>query len=176
MKALSIQQPWTWLIVNGHKDIENRKWTTSYRGFILIHAGKQVDSTFFANDGKTIFLPYAERVCGESIAAIMPSRFEDYERGGIVGYATLKDVVTNSTSSWFLPGQYGFVLTQRHTVPFISLRGELGLFDVPQEIETQIDEIREQRFWDAEMKEQYQIAKEWEAYRHEGDESPPWRS
>lgn len=26
MKALSIRQPWAWLIANGHKDIENRTW------------------------------------------------------------------------------------------------------------------------------------------------------
>ena len=32
MKILSVRQPWAWLIVAGHKDIENRKWRTSYRG------------------------------------------------------------------------------------------------------------------------------------------------
>ena len=37
-KALSIQQPWAWLIVNDHKDIENRDWRTHYRGPVLIHA------------------------------------------------------------------------------------------------------------------------------------------
>ena len=26
MKALSIRQPWAWLIVNGYKDVENRTW------------------------------------------------------------------------------------------------------------------------------------------------------
>jgi hypothetical protein len=28
MKALSLMQPWAWLMVNGHKDIENRNWAT----------------------------------------------------------------------------------------------------------------------------------------------------
>src|SRR6266704_3971421 len=149
MKALSIQQPWAYLICQGHKDIENRDWNTVYRGLVLIHAGKQVDGKFFANDGKTVFLPYAERVCGNAVAAIMPQNFEDYERGGIVGYATLKEVVTKSDSPWFR-GKYGFVLTQRHSVDFIPLRGQLGLFDVPSEIEAQ-------------------IKREWEAYRLEGD-------
>jgi len=32
MKALSILQPWAWLVVNGHKDIENRTWGTGFRG------------------------------------------------------------------------------------------------------------------------------------------------
>lgn len=37
--ALSIRQPGAWLIVNGHKDIENRDWpTTNFRGRLLVHA------------------------------------------------------------------------------------------------------------------------------------------
>jgi hypothetical protein len=32
MKALSIKQPWAWLIVNGHKDIENRDWRSDNPG------------------------------------------------------------------------------------------------------------------------------------------------
>src|SRR5436189_5084024 len=39
MKALSVRQPWAWLIVNGYKDIENRDWATKRRGRIWIHAG-----------------------------------------------------------------------------------------------------------------------------------------
>lgn len=137
MKALSIRQPWARLIVNGHKDIENRDWDTRYRGFLLIHAGKQADKAFFVNKEKALFLPYAERECGASVAALMPGRLEDYKRGGIVGYATVQRVVTQSDSPWF-SGKYGFVLTKAATLPFILLRGQLGLFDVPTEIEEQI--------------------------------------
>src|SRR5437016_10859136 len=43
MKALSVRQPWAWLIVNGHKDIENRSWQTKFRGKLLIHAGQRFD-------------------------------------------------------------------------------------------------------------------------------------
>ncbi len=39
MKALSVRQPWGWLIVNGYKDIENRDWNTKLRGRIWIHTG-----------------------------------------------------------------------------------------------------------------------------------------
>jgi len=44
MKALSIRQPWAWLLVEGFKDIENRTWKTNYRGSFLIHASKQFDT------------------------------------------------------------------------------------------------------------------------------------
>ena len=39
-QAISIRQPWAWLIVHGWKNIENRMWRTSYRGPVLIHASK----------------------------------------------------------------------------------------------------------------------------------------
>lgn len=38
VKCLSIQAPWSYLIAFGIKDIENRTWTTKYRGEIYIHA------------------------------------------------------------------------------------------------------------------------------------------
>jgi hypothetical protein len=38
--ALSIRQPWAWLILHAGKDIENRDWPTKYRGPFLIHASK----------------------------------------------------------------------------------------------------------------------------------------
>ena len=43
MKALTIKQPWASLIIYGDKDVENRSWPTSYRGPLLIHAGKGYD-------------------------------------------------------------------------------------------------------------------------------------
>jgi hypothetical protein len=171
MKALSIQQPFAWLIANGHQDIENRDWHTRYRGFLLIHASKTYDFQSFQDDGKTLYLPYWTQRASE-VVEVMPKLVKDYEIGGIVGYATLKDVVTSSGSPWFR-GKYGFVLTQRHPVPFIPLRGQLYLFDVPAEIEAQINEIRDRRFHEVESKEQYQIAKEWRDYRLAGDETPP---
>src|SRR5664280_3664302 len=37
VRILSVQQPWAWAIVEGHKRVENRTWTTPYRGPVLIH-------------------------------------------------------------------------------------------------------------------------------------------
>jgi hypothetical protein len=42
-KAISIRQPWAWLIVNGFKDVENRSWKTKYRGPVLVHAGRKIE-------------------------------------------------------------------------------------------------------------------------------------
>lgn len=39
MRALTIHGPWAWAIAAGHKTVENRSWTTNYRGTLAIHAG-----------------------------------------------------------------------------------------------------------------------------------------
>lgn len=40
MKALTICQKYAHLVAIGEKPIENRTWTTPYRGPLLIHAGR----------------------------------------------------------------------------------------------------------------------------------------
>ena len=40
MKAITICQPFAELIARNEKPIENRTWFTTYRGELLIHAGK----------------------------------------------------------------------------------------------------------------------------------------
>jgi len=40
MKAITISQPYASLIATGEKWVENRTWSTNYRGYIAIHAGK----------------------------------------------------------------------------------------------------------------------------------------
>lgn len=39
IKALTISQPYASLIASGEKWVENRRWGTSYRGALAIHAG-----------------------------------------------------------------------------------------------------------------------------------------
>lgn len=115
MKVLCVKQPWAWLIVNGHKDIENRTWKTNYRGNILIHAGKKVDL-----DGE-IYL--------HEEFPDMPRKFAtQMERGGIVGQVEIVDCVKFSPSAWF-SGPYGFVLRNAKPLKFIPLKGQLGLFE-----------------------------------------------
>jgi hypothetical protein len=45
LKAISIRQPWAWLIVNGYKDVENRIWAANVRGRVLIHVGASKSDT-----------------------------------------------------------------------------------------------------------------------------------
>ena len=88
MKALSIKQPWAWLIASGFKPIENRNWRYQprFRGPFLIHAGKQPAVL----DARFIELCRGRRI---KIPADLPL-------GGIVGSAEIVDVVTASRSPW----------------------------------------------------------------------------
>jgi hypothetical protein len=119
MKALSILQPFAWLIVTGKKDIENRTWVTGYRGPVLIHAGKtypKIDYEFNAQDWPDYPATREEMI------------------GGIVGIATITGCVSKSDSPWF-NGPYGFTLTNARALPkLVPMRGALGFFDVPPDV------------------------------------------
>ena len=117
MRALSIQQPWAWLIVNGHKPVENRNWTTDVRGEFLVHAGQKFDETGYS-------------FVREVYPDIEMPKPEDFQRGGIVGVATITDCVTRMNSSWF-HGRFGFLLEDAKPLPFVPYRGQLGWFNVP---------------------------------------------
>lgn len=118
MKALSIKQPWAWLIVEGFKTIENRSWPTRQRGTILIHAGKGMTRAEYEE----------ARSLADTLGVKVPA-FEALERGGIVGQATITGCVTESESAWFF-GAYGFTLADAKPLPFEPYRGQLGFFEV----------------------------------------------
>lgn len=42
MKALTLWQPWAFLVAHGHKRIETRCWQTTYRGELAIHAAAKL--------------------------------------------------------------------------------------------------------------------------------------
>ena len=52
MKALSVRQPWAYLIASEQKTIEVRSWQTDYRGKILITASSAEQNSWVLN--KTI--------------------------------------------------------------------------------------------------------------------------
>lgn len=123
MKALSIKQPWAYLIIHGlppnmchmHtnpiKDTENRNWNTKLRGTFLVHASTKADSLAMKK--------YID-------AGLDP---EKLVRGAIIGSVELVDVVTESSSSWF-QGKYGFVL--RSPIPLsepVPWKGQLGFWE-----------------------------------------------
>lgn len=123
MKALSIRQPWAWLIANGHKDIENRSWRTLHRGPILIHASKAM-----SRDDYEIAKETVELACAFDPKQIDLPAFEDLDRGGIVGQVEIVGCVDRHPSPWFF-GDCGFLLENAKPLPFRPLKGMLGFFE-----------------------------------------------
>lgn len=124
MLALSIQQPWAWLIAHGHKDIENRTWQPHnpglrFRGRFLIHTGKRIDPDFEDEGG----IDWSNWDWPD---IAMPE--EAFDLGGIIGEAEIVNVVTSSSSRWF-HGPIGLVIRNARPLPFRACRGALGFFD-----------------------------------------------
>lgn len=126
MKALSIKQPWAWLIIHGGKDIENRTWHTKFRGRFLVHASQGMT-------GKEYRDAYHWCLENHAITDLILPEPQDLERGGIIGSVELVESVDTSDSAWYM-GAKGFVLRDPQMLPFIPLKGRLGFFEVPAEV------------------------------------------
>lgn len=104
-RILTIRQPWASAIIYVGKDVENRSWTTPYRGRLYIHAGMRPDP-------------------GEVLPASVP-----VVRGAIIGHVELVDIVTSSSSRWAEPGQYHWLLAQPVALASpVPAKGRLGLW------------------------------------------------
>jgi hypothetical protein len=123
MKALTIRQPWAWLIIHGGKDIENRSWHTKFRGRFLVHAAKGMTRDEYAD---------AYQFALECGITDLP-RFAELERGGIVGSVELVDSLDRSDSPWYM-GQKAFLLRDPQPIPFIPYTGQLQFFEVPDNL------------------------------------------
>ncbi|MCW3678662.1 ASCH domain-containing protein [Burkholderia cenocepacia] len=125
MKALSVRQPWAWLLVVGHKNIENRTWSTSYRGPLLIHASKGMTIAEYVDVRR-----YLRSIGREDIDLPHP---KELERGGIIGAVDLVACFESHgrLSPWHMEGCYGFAVSNARQLPFVPYTGRLGIFDVP---------------------------------------------
>jgi len=138
VKIISVRQPWAWLIVAGHKDIENRTWRTSYRGRLLIHASLATEPDDF---------PMQRQWIENWTGIVIP---EDLPRGAIVGSATLSHVDCGDgyqgdglacSSPWF-EGPYGFHMAD--AVEFaepIQCRGQLGIRDISDALAARVSKM-----------------------------------
>lgn len=122
VKALSIRQPWAWLIAHGYKDVENRTWPTNFRGKLLIHAGQTMTRAdyeacvIFCNALDSVHIPDFP-----SFEALQS------ELGGIVGECEIIDCGEQDDNPWFV-GPHGFVIRAARVLPFRKCKGALSFF------------------------------------------------
>ena len=117
VKALSVRQPWAWAIIQGGKDIENRRRPTHIRETIAIHASLS-----------------PARDWGMPARVRNPPPEEEWVRGAILGFVDLVDCVERHHSKWF-EGPCGYVLTNPRPLRTpIPCKGALGFWRVPARV------------------------------------------
>ena len=98
MKAISIKQPWAYLIATGIKDIENRTWKCPQKYIgerVLIHASasapKSIRKLLNADQINTVFK--SDLYNDTNFAKI-------YNTGAVIGSVKIADCVINHPSIW----------------------------------------------------------------------------
>lgn len=141
MKAISIRHPWASWVALGAKDVENRTWEVSYRGPLLIHAGKDQSMSAAITYNS---LSAEERRLVDEARALVPAEEQDvgWEYGALIGRVDLVGICTagekGSTSPWF-EGPRGWIFANARALKrAIPYRGQLGLFDVPDDLVAEV--------------------------------------
>ncbi|WP_436493404.1 hypothetical protein [Actinokineospora sp. HUAS TT18] len=122
VKALSVARPWAGLIIAGHKPVENRTWSTTFRGLLVIHASQRWD-----------------RRGAEFAASVgMSTTVADYPTG-YLGSATLAGMHPAADcppcSRWADEACWHWQLTDPHAFPQpVAGPGRLGLFAPPADV------------------------------------------
>lgn len=136
--CLSVRQPWAWLLIHGHKPIENRNWRP-YDGFLnsvsgtrlVIHAAKK----FEENDYWML---------REKMPEIRMPEIPQFRRQALAGSITLLDVSHRNRFEnwkadnhiWVNPdSEYHWLFHEpRRFTPEIRLKGEPFIFWIDPQI------------------------------------------
>ena len=127
-KALSLKQPYAWLIANGYLLVDDRTWGTQYRGPVLIHASKGLYEVYYDHLKSNTDIPLPDK--------------DKLEYGGVVGIANLvlccrpgelpKNISRQQRAHFGGVHQeyFGFLFEQARPVALIPCRGKLGIFEI----------------------------------------------
>lgn len=103
-KAISLKQPWANLVASGKKTIETRKWTTNYRGDLIICSSQ-----------KPNIHPAGYALCLAELYHIEPMNKKHEKKACIKVY--------KGANAWFLRNI-------RPINPILPVKGKLGVFDL----------------------------------------------
>lgn len=128
MQALSLKQPYAWLIANGYLLVDDRTWGSQYRGPMLIHASKGLYESYYDYLKANTDIP-------------LPPK-EELAYGGVVGIANLvlccqpgnmpKDISREQRAHFgdVHDEYFGFLFEDATPLPFMACRGKLGIFEI----------------------------------------------
>lgn len=123
MMALSVRQPWASLIVAGIKRVENRTWTTDYRGPLLVHASLDGEDADEVDDPRLPLLTELSRLYDAKSGAIKKgARFYRVDADGAL--VRLRDFTEDEER------EEDFLLGHEDGLPFGGIIGAVMLEDV----------------------------------------------
>lgn len=130
-RALSVRQPWAWLIVHGHKKFENREWSPQNPARMwlqrtLAEWSEDITVLIHAAQGMTRDEYASALAIAEDNHITLPLR-ADLERGGIVGVAKLVRWHEQRPAMPFAFGS-GIEIGFTEAREFLPCKGALGFF------------------------------------------------
>ncbi len=112
MKAISIKQPWAFLIASGEKTIETRVWFTRYRGDLLIVSSlKPVPGLVLGRHGEKV---YGKALCVAKLVDCRPMVEADQD-------AAMCEVYDKA---------FSWVLEDIRPIKPFAVKGQLGIYEV----------------------------------------------
>lgn len=130
MKALTICEPFATLIARGAKRVENRTWSTSYRGPLYIHAGKSKDWLNLDPTGKfdsEYKIPLSQMSFGAVIAIAKMTDCVHIER---IGQEHIRKKYPWLENHEHAEGPWCFILESVNCIGPWPWRGAQGMFDI----------------------------------------------
>lgn len=130
MKAITLWQPWAWLVAEGLKQYETRSWATSYRGPLAIHAGKRkprtceinehIEATIYHSGGMDALVQLGVVICIANLVDCIPTEKMD-------------NVLTSNADEYhfgdFTPGRFAWKLANVRKIEPVAVNGAQGLWE-----------------------------------------------
>lgn len=130
MKALTICQPYPRLILSGEKHVENRTWSTNYRGPLAIHAGKS--RLWLTDDDEAEAAAAGDALVFGAVVAI--GNVADCVHVSAICGGKLDERFPQLRDRAHCSGPFCWVLTDvRRLATPLPWRGSQGLFEIPDD-------------------------------------------
>lgn len=126
MKALCLKEPWASMIFAGLKSIETRKWNSNFVGDLAIVVSQRYDTSYEASF--------------ETVKLATDCILYPRTRGHIIGIVEL--IVVVPMAKWMdryagfpvYEKAHGFFLRNIRKVQPVPCKGQLGIFNIPQDL------------------------------------------
>jgi hypothetical protein len=151
--ALSLTQPFAWLIEKGFKPFENRRWELwrPLKGKrFYIHAAKGMtkddyeDAKRFAGDRGVQVPAISDLAYGGIVGSVRAVRCFCPDLYGTVPASTASKIwgldppVTEDEMRWWMEGQHGFLVRDPVSLPFTPCKGALGFWKIDDALREQL--------------------------------------